>query len=328
MKALSAHLYAIMRFAPLALVACATTAAHSAGADNTVKIIDGVKVIRTKCEWHNFFQSMNMWPRYRACPGKSAYASFGAYLSASSASSSIDTFLDLNRGQRQPAADYVTPVGSVRISFKIGDVPHTASACAWYNLFQSRYRTPLYVKCERKTNDQSFGSYSEPDYWKGRVNAASPRKAPDIQGFLEGQEGADLMTLPIGGVNYTRSFCEWHNFLQSFNPLPRFVTCSGKTAVESFSQYRFGQNIVALNVKMPANADATSIGFGEPVSFQLGAETIIAKRCALYNWLQSNIRWPIYRGCGTISQDSFATADPRIFPKADKRFLYDQNYTD
>jgi hypothetical protein len=60
MKALSAHLYAIMRFAPLALVACATTAAHSAGADNTVKIIDGVEVIRTKCEWHNFFQSMNM----------------------------------------------------------------------------------------------------------------------------------------------------------------------------------------------------------------------------------------------------------------------------
>ena len=28
MKALSAHLYAIMRFAPLALVACATTAVY------------------------------------------------------------------------------------------------------------------------------------------------------------------------------------------------------------------------------------------------------------------------------------------------------------
>lgn len=328
MKASSARLYMIASFAPLALIACTSTAAYSAGADNAVKIIDDVKVIRTKCEWHNFFQSMNMWPRYRTCPGKSAQASFGQYLNSSSASSSIDTFLHLNRGQRQPAADSVTPVGSVRIAFKIGEVWHTASACAWYNLFQSRYRTPLYVKCEHRTNDQSFGRNSEPDYWKQRVRPAENRKAPAIQGFLEGRSGADLLTLPIGDVNYTRSFCEWHNFFQSFNPLPRFVTCFGKTAVESFSQYLFGQNIVALNVRMPANADATSIGFGEPVSFQLGAETITAKRCALYNWLQSNIRWPIYRGCGTIRQDSFVTADPRIFPKADKRYVYDQNYTD
>jgi hypothetical protein len=208
MKASSARLLAISSFAPLALVACATTAAHSAGSDNAIKIIDGVKVIRTKCEWHNFFQSMNMWPRYRACPAKSANASFGEYLSASSASSSIDTFLALNRGQKKPAADYVTPVGSVPISFKIGHVRHIASACAWYNLFQSRYRTPLYVKCENRTSDQSFGVHSEPDYWKGRVSLLSRRKAPDILGFLEGREGAGLLTLPIGGVNYTRSFCE------------------------------------------------------------------------------------------------------------------------
>jgi hypothetical protein len=293
-----------------------------------VKYIDGQSVVHSKCEWHNFFQSMNMWPRYRICPGKSAYESYSEYLSISSASSSMDFFLALSRGQPKTRADYVTPVGNVEVSFKIGNVSHRASVCAWYNLFQSRYRTPLYIKCEHRTHDKSFGRFSEPDYWKLRKALKGPQKAPDILGFLSGPGGAAELTLPIGGVKHNLSVCQWHNFYHSFNPTPRFVTCAGKSADESYGAYRHGVNIDALKVIGSGANGASLKGFEDNVSVTLGASSVNMKRCALYNWLQSNIRWPIYRTCGQDTREKIISGDKTIFPARDKIPSYDHNYID
>ena len=334
MKQLTASLFALVSLAPLVFVSSisATTAVRASGADNAVKIIGGKETVRTKCEWYNFFQSANMWPKYKLCPGKNTADSYGFYLSDVAPSSILATFLKLNREQNAVlSGDFVSAVGSRQLTFKIGSSNLSASVCEWYNLFQSRYRTPYYLRCDGKTNRQSFGRNAEADFPIGQGpgdDEQKARRAPDVESFLKGPAAQQPLTLKMGEENYTRSICEWHNFFQSFNPLPRFVTCFGKTPPESFAQYLFGQNIVALNVSVPANADATSVRFGDAVSFQLGAETISVKRCALNKWLQSNVRWPIYRGCGAMSQGSFATADPKIFPKADARYLYDQNYTD
>lgn len=307
----------------------------SGGGDIVVKIVEGQPVARTKCEWHNFFQSMNMWPRYSVCPGKTGHESFGFYASNFMPSSVLNDFLMYNFSQRYSRGkDFVAPAGSILTSFRIGDAWHTASICGWYNLFQSRYRTPYYLNCEGRSNRESFGMYSEPDYLKsGSANEQLtreilPRRAPDVSAFLESSQGAAPLSLWIGTREYKRSFCEWHNFFQSFNPLPRFAICYGKTRDASFAQYEFGQNIIALKANVSPNGDATSKNFGEIVRFKLGEESVTAKRCALYNWLQSNMRWPIYRGCGTIRQDSFSTANPSVFPKADRRYVYNHNYTD
>lgn len=323
---------ALANVAPLAFIMPANAAApvRDTGAENAVKIIAGQVVVRTKCEWHNFFQSVSMWPKYRICPGKNAQESYGFYASGNAPSSVLDVFLKLNPGQESATRDdFVRPLGSNQLTFRIGAKEHSASVCDWYNLFQSRYRTPYYLKCDGRSNRESFGRYSEPDYPEALGDDGNnPRRAPDIFAFLSGPPGSTALNLRIGAQSYTRSFCEWHNFYQSFNPLPRFIVCNGNTRSESFGQYLFGQNIVALKVKSQANGDSTSKGFGEIVSFQLGAQTITAQRCALYNWLQSNIRWPVYRGCGAIRQYSFTNADPRIFPKGDRRYLFNQNYTD
>ncbi len=329
---LSLAFLALANVAPLTFIMPANAAApvRNTGAENAVKIIAGKEVVHTKCEWHNFFQSMNIRPKYRICPGKNAQESYGFYASGNASSSVLEVFLKLNRGQENARQDdFVRPVGSNQLTFRIGAKERRASVCDWYNLFQSRYRTPYYLKCEGRSNRESFGRNSEPDYPEALGDVGNiARRAPNISGFLAGPQGSTPLRLRIGAQSYTRSFCEWHNFYQSFNPLPRFIVCNGRTRSESFGQYLFGQNIVALNIKSQANGDATSTGFGELVSFQLGAQTITAQRCALYNWLQSNIRWPIYRGCGPIRQDSFANADPRVFPKADRRYLYNQNYID
>ena len=240
----------------------------------------------------------------------------------------MDLFLALSRGQTKAPADYVSPVGAVEISFKIGDVWHSASVCAWYNLFQSRYRTPLYVKCEHRTNDQSFGRFSEPDYWKRRGAPNPQRKAPDILGFLGGPAGAAALTLPIGGVKHTLSVCQWHNFLQSFNPTPRFVTCAGKSADASYKVYRYGANIEALKVIGSGPQGASLAGFEDNVNVVLGDKSVNMKRCALYNWLQSNIRWPIYRTCGQDTREKIISGDKTIFPAPDRIYSYDNNYTD
>jgi hypothetical protein len=334
MKAFPDRLFAIASLAPFAfaLTSALATEARSAEADSVVKIIGGKEVARTRCEWYNFFQSLNMWPKYKLCPGKNVPDSYGFYLSDVAASSTLAIFLKLNREQNAVVSgDFVSGVTSRAVSLRIGATSHTASVCEWHNLFQSRYRTPYYLECDGKTNRQSFGRYAEADFQvrlNPNINEQTSRPAPNTKGFLKSASASRPLTLKLGEKDYTRSVCEWHNFFQSFNPLPRFVACSGKTPVESFAQYLFGQNIVALNVSITAEGNATSVRFGEDVSVQLGKDTISVKRCALYNWLQSNIRWPIYRGCGATTQISFANADPRVFPKADRRSLYNQNYTD
>lgn len=334
MKAFPVRLFAMASLAPVAfaLTSLVVTQARSADSDRVVKIVGGKEIEGTRCEWYNFFQSLNMWPKYKLCPGKNVPDSYGFYLSDVAASSTLATFLKLNREQNAVVSgDFVNGVSSRAVSLRIGATSHTASVCEWHNLFQSRYRTPYYLQCEGKTRRQSFGRYAEADFLVRQnpgVNEQTARPAPNLTGFLKGAAALRPLTLKLGGKDYTRSVCEWHNFFQSFNPLPRFVACSGKTPVESFSQYLFGQNIVALNVSITAEGNATATRFGEDVSVQLGKDTISVKRCALYNWLQSNIRWPIYRGCGATTQLSFGNANPSVFPKADARSVYDQNYTD
>jgi len=314
------------------LVVCLPTPAHAGGSITganypIVKYLDGQRVVHTSCEWHNFFQSMNMWPRYRICPGKSEHSSFGQYLSSSSASSSLDIFLALTRGQGNDRADYVTPVGTVELSFKIGDIWRRASVCAWYNLFQSRYRTPLYVKCANRTNDQSFGRFSEPDYWKKR-RALNQQKAPDILGFIGGHAGASALTLPINGVKRTLSICQWHNFVQSFNPTPRFVKCEGESVEASYKVYSSGANIEALKVIGSGRRGASLDGFEHDVNIIFGHKRVSLKRCALYNWLQSNIRWPIYRACGSETRQQIVSGDRTVYPARDEVFSYNYNYKD
>jgi len=334
MKALPSRFVAITSLAPLVLAvnSASIATARSDDAESVVKIIGGREVVRTRCEWFNFFQSINMWPKYKLCPGKNVPDSFGFYLSDVAPSSVLAIFLRLNREQNAiVSGDFVSDIGSREVLLRIGAASHKASVCEWHNLLQSRYRTPYYLKCDGQTNKESFGRYAEADFHRllnPNINEQTARSAPNTTGFLKSSAAARALTLKIDGKDYTRSVCEWHNFFQSFNPLPRFVTCFGKNPVESFAQYLFGQNIVALNVSITSEGNATSVLFGEELSVQLGKETISVKRCALYNWLQSNMRWPIYRGCGVTTQVSFANADPRVFPKADARSIYDQNYTD
>ena len=198
MKQLTASLFALASLAPLVFVSSisATTAVRASGADNAVKIIGGKETVRTKCEWYNFFQSANMWPKYKLCPGKNTADSYGFYLSDVAPSSILATFLKLNREQNAVlSGDFVSAVGSRQLTFKIGSSNLSASVCEWYNLFQSRYRTLYYLRCDGKTNRQSFGRNAEADFPIGQGPGDDEQKAR----FSEQPAGAsDRAAEPAG----------------------------------------------------------------------------------------------------------------------------------
>lgn len=192
MKAFTARLFAIASLAPLAFALNSTVVAEarSADADSVVKIIGGKEVARTRCEWYNFFESMNMWPKYKLCPQKNVPDSYGFYLSDVAPSSTLAIFLKLNREQNAVVSgDFVRGVSSREVLLRIGAASHKASVCEWHNLFQSRYRTPYYLQCDGKTRRQSFGRYAEADFLvrqNPNVNEQTARPAPNLTGFLKG----------------------------------------------------------------------------------------------------------------------------------------------
>jgi hypothetical protein len=127
--------------------------------------IGGKEVGLNRCHWYNFHQTISLWPSYIECGGKSATEWFKIYHSAVNANGFSNNALTLIQRQNRKSHDKVYTDPKTHITLEINK-HYDKTACAWFNYIHSRIRTPLYLKCDDKTHQASYGMYSAPNFLK------------------------------------------------------------------------------------------------------------------------------------------------------------------
>lgn len=125
------------------------------GAVKEARIIHSQWYNRTKCEWHNFFNSFNPFPYYVKCKGdKDLSASIGKYEGGKN-------FRSL--GVRANYRGDMTEGFQNEVSFWLGKERIETKACALHNFIESSTRWPSYVGCDGFTREEIKDRYPGAD---------------------------------------------------------------------------------------------------------------------------------------------------------------------
>ena len=125
------------------------------GAVVETRYIYGAGYDRTKCQWHNFFNSFNPFPYYVKCKGdQDLSVSIGKYKGGN------------NLRGLAVRANYsgdMTNGFEGNINFWLGEKRISTRACALHNLIESNMRWPSYVACGGIPLETLKARYPEPD---------------------------------------------------------------------------------------------------------------------------------------------------------------------
>jgi hypothetical protein len=313
---MSVYRTSLLAFASLLPIALAMPAAaanqnviSSSTIDTSAKTsrdIGGHPVVLDRCDWYNFHQSISLWPVYKDCTTRKAEYWKKSHIVNGSYGFSKNAVALMKRQAKNHSDVYTKPSELIQLEI---DKHYNKTPCAWFNYFHSRIRTPLYLKCENKSNQASYGMYSEPDFLKsfttpGTIEQerthdqnASKKPAPVI---LSSTKFNEKITKKLGGQKITLTRCEWSNFFQSISFLPRYLACNVATNGDQLRNYEGNKNLNKITFKFGADGSSQDgAEFKKFLVLTVGLKDVTATVCEWYNLVQSEYRWPIYRACPT-----------------------------
>lgn len=317
---MSVYRTSLLAFASLLPIALAMPAAATTKntEKNFVRYI-GVPISAEGCHWYNFHQSVSLWPVYTACGGKDK-AHWRQHFHKKDHPNKFSDNAQKMMGKADLSSHTnVYKPGHILIEI---DKHYDRQACEVFNYIHSRYRTPLYMKCEHKTHKASYGMYSANDYLKNFKVPPGASRSERVQlerAWAAKQTGdapvmsVELKKIPkvtkeIGGKHYTMSACQWSNFFQSLTFLPRYLNCAATGADPHLPKYEKFANLNKITFGFSEGTSHTAADFfNKDVTLAVGEQNVTAKACVWYNLLQGEVRWPMYKKC---SPNSVAPTKP------------------
>lgn len=311
-------LLAFASLLPIALAMPAAAATNNKG--NKLERYIGGPVSTERCHWYNFHQSVSLWPVYTACGGKDTQHWREHFHKKDHPNNFSDNAQKMMGKADLTSHTNVYKPGHILIEI---DKHYDKQACEVFNYIHSRYRTPLYMKCEHKTHKASYGMYSANDYLKdftvpkGASNSEKIRlerawaakqtgDAPDV---VAGLKKITKVTKEINGKHHTMSACEWSNFFQSLTFLPRYVNCAATGADPHLPKYEKFANLNKIKFGFSQGTSHTGVDFfNKDVTLSVGEKNVTAKACVWYNLVQTEVRWPMYKKC---SPNDVAPTSPK-----------------
>lgn len=337
---MSVYRTSLLAFASLLPIALALPAQAAGGnflelsKDTEKKVfrdIGGKQVDALRCQWYNWHQSISLWPVYVACDGKTANDVRDVYHPAKNKNKNGFSINAIKLIEAQADNhDSIFKVPGKHISFHIGGKERESLPCSWFNYIESRHRMPLYVACGGKSRRLSYGMYSAPDFLKNfgvappkggtqaqfaalRVSAEraweAKQKGP-APNIVKELNASGKVTKKIGATSITLTRCEWSNFFQSISFLPRYVSCTTPTHKKQLGDYEENKNLDKISFSFGGDASTQDDGeFNKPLTLKLATKDVTASACEWYNLVQTEVRWPIYRACGSKGKPSTPKAD-------------------